>query len=97
MGEQTAGDPDGAAAIATRHREHRFPGRQRAVQVRFSEPEFAAIELAAGHAGLTPTGHVGAVTLATARGTATRRRRGPSKRWRSGWPPGRRCAGSAGT
>jgi hypothetical protein len=71
VSEQTAGGPTGGAVIATRHREHRFPGRQRAVQVRFSEEEFAAIELAAGRAGLTPTGYVGAVTLAAARGTAT--------------------------
>jgi hypothetical protein len=42
------------------------------VQVRFGEEEFAAIELAAGRAGLTPTGYVGAVAavaLAAARGT----------------------------
>ena len=34
------------------------------MQVRFGEEEFAAIELAAGRAGLTPTGYVGAVALA---------------------------------
>ena len=61
--------PEGAAAVVTRHREHRFPGRRRPVQVRFGEEEFAAIELAAGRAGLTPTGYVGAVALAAARGT----------------------------
>src|SRR5664280_3826096 len=66
-----AGDatPEGAAVVATRHREHRFPGRRRPVQGRFGEDEFAAIELAAGRAGLTPTGYVGAVALAAARGT----------------------------
>jgi hypothetical protein len=61
--------PDGAAVVATRHREHRFPGRRRPVQVRFGEDEYAAIELAAGRAGLTPTGYVGAVALAAARDT----------------------------
>jgi hypothetical protein len=61
--------PEGAAAVVTRHREHRFPGRRRPVQVRFGEDEYAAIELAAGRAGLTPTGYVGAVALAAARGT----------------------------
>jgi len=61
--------PEGAAVVVTRHREHRFPGRRRPVQVRFGEEEFAAIELAAGRAGLTPTGYVGAVALAAARGT----------------------------
>ena len=61
--------PEGAAVVVTRHREHRFPGRRRPVQVRFGEEEFAAIELAAGRAGLTPTGYVGAVALAAAQGT----------------------------
>jgi hypothetical protein len=63
------GAPGDAAAVVTRHREHRFPRRRRPVHVRFGEDEFAAIELAAGRAGLTPTGYVGAVALATARGT----------------------------
>ena len=78
MSEQTAGGPDGVAVMArTRHREQRFPGRQRAVQVRLSEEAFAAIGTAAGRAWLTPTpaalpqGYVGAVTLAAASGTAT--------------------------
>ena len=61
--------PEDGAVVVTRHREHRFPGRRRPVQVRFGEEEFAAIELAAGRAGLTPTGYVGAVALAAARGT----------------------------
>jgi hypothetical protein len=69
VSEQPAGGPDSVATTA-RHRQHRFPGRQRAVQVRFSEEEFAAIELAADRAGLTATGYVGAVTLASAGGTA---------------------------
>src|SRR5664280_2284632 len=62
--------PAGAAAVVTQHREHRFPGRRRRVQLRFGEEEFAAIELAAGRAGLTSTGYVGAVALAAVRGTA---------------------------
>jgi len=37
--------------------------------VRLAEDELAAIELAAGRAGLTPSGYVGAVALAAARGT----------------------------
>ena len=52
-----------------RGRHARFPGRRRPVQVRFVEEEFAAIELTAGRAGLTPTGYVGAVAPAAARGT----------------------------
>ncbi len=68
--EAGAGEaPGGSVVVASRHREHRFPGRRRPVQVRFDEEEFAAIALAAGRAGLTPTGYVGAVALAAARGT----------------------------
>ncbi len=56
--------------VSSRHRDHRFPGRGRRVTVRLADEELAAIELAAGRAGLTPTGYVGAVALAAARGTA---------------------------
>jgi hypothetical protein len=76
--EPTAGSPttgteppaDDAAAVVVRHRDHRFPRRSRQVMVRLDEEEFATIEFAAGRAGLTPTGYVGAVALAVARGTA---------------------------
>ncbi len=37
--------------------------------MRLADEELAAIVLAAGRAGLTPTGYVGAVALAAARGT----------------------------
>jgi len=60
---------EGGAVVATRHREHRFPGRRRPVQVRFDEEEYAAVALAAGRAGLTPTGYVAAVALAAATGS----------------------------
>jgi hypothetical protein len=60
--------PEGGAAVATRHRDHRFPGRSRRITVRLGEEEFAAIELAAGRAGLTPTGFVGRAALAAAQG-----------------------------
>ncbi len=72
MDEQNASRPEDAqdaAVVAARHREHRFPGRRQPVSVRFAEEEFAVIALAAGRAGLTPTGYVGAVALAAARGT----------------------------
>ncbi len=55
--------------VSSRHRDHRFPGRGRRITVRLADEELAAIELAAGRAGLTPTGYVGAVALAAARGT----------------------------
>jgi len=55
--------------VSSRHRDHRFPGRGRRITVRLADEELAAIVLAAGRAGLTPTGYVGAVALAAARGT----------------------------
>ena len=76
MGERDAsptegtGAPGDAAVLVSRHRDHRFPGRGRRVTVRLCDEELAAIELAAGRAGLTPTGFVGAAALAAARGTA---------------------------
>jgi hypothetical protein len=57
------------AVVVTRHRDHRFPAWGRRITVRLDDDELAAIELAAGRAGLTPTGYVGAVALAAARGT----------------------------
>ena len=59
----------GGAVLAARHRDHRFPARGRRISLRLADDELAAIELAAGGAGLTPTGYVGAVALAAARGT----------------------------
>jgi len=67
-------EPGGAVVVAGRHRDHRFPGRGRRVTVRLDEEEFAAIESAAGRAGLTPTGYLAGVGLAAARGPRRRRR-----------------------
>ncbi len=61
--------PEAGAVVVTRHRDHHFPARGRRITVRLEYNELAAIELAAGRAGLTPTGYVGAVALAAARGT----------------------------
>ncbi len=66
---ENAEPAEGGAVVATRHREHRFPGR-RPVQVRFGEEEYAAVVLAAGRAGLTPTGYVAATSVAAATGAA---------------------------
>jgi len=57
---------EGGAVAVSRHREHRFPGRRRPVQVRFGEEEYAAVVVAAGRAGLTPTGYVAATAVAAA-------------------------------
>ncbi len=76
MGEREASSTEGtealggAAVLVSRHRDHRFPGRGRRVTVRLGDEELAAIEAAAGRAGLTPTGFVGAAALAAASGAA---------------------------
>ena len=62
--------PGGGAVVAARHRDHRFPGRGRRVTVRLGEEEYAAVVLAAGRAGLTPSGFVGRAALAAAEGAA---------------------------
>lgn len=67
--EGGGGAGGGGAAVVARHRDHRFPARGRRVTVRLAEEEFGAIELAAGRAGLTTAGYVGAVAIAAARGT----------------------------
>ncbi len=58
----------GGAVVVARHRPHQRPGRGRQVKVRLDEEEYAVVELAAGRAGLTPAGWVGATALAAARG-----------------------------
>jgi len=69
--DRAAGDRvDGEQLLViTRHRDHRFPARGRRITVRLDDAEHAAVVLAAGRAGLTPTGYVGAVALAAATGT----------------------------
>ena len=85
------------AVVVTRHRDHRFPAWGRRITVRLDDDELAAIELAAGRAGLTPTGYVGAVALAAARGTVPSAPSPPNRRWPSRWPPGPSCVGSGPT
>lgn len=54
---------------SSRKRTHREPGRNRAVNVRFDEAEYAAIAAAANRSDLSPTAYVGTAALAAARGT----------------------------
>jgi|NGEPerStandDraft_6_1074524.scaffolds.fasta_scaffold187776_2 hypothetical protein len=89
--------PEAGAVVVTRHRDHHFPARGRRITVRLEYTELAAIELAAGRAGLTPTGYVGAVALAAARGTVPSAPSPPNRRWPSRWPPGPSCVGSGPT
>jgi hypothetical protein len=49
-----------------RDRDHQQPGRRRAILLRYTETEFAAIAAAARDAGLTPSGYTAEAALATA-------------------------------
>jgi uncharacterized protein (DUF1778 family) len=49
-----------------RHRQHRFPGRDKVVKVRYGADEHAAVASAAGQAGLTTAGYVASAALAAA-------------------------------
>lgn len=60
VGEQPAGGD------AARHRQHRFPGRDKVVKVRYDAGEHAAVVAAAGRAGLTTAGYVASAALAAA-------------------------------
>lgn len=51
-----------------RHRPHGKPSRDRRVNLRLSDAEFAALAAAAGTAGLTPAGFATEAALAAARG-----------------------------
>lgn len=51
-----------------RHRLHRFPARQHAVKVLYSDDELAEIRHAAARAGLRPASFVAAAALASAAG-----------------------------
>ena len=55
---------DGGAGV--RHRQHRFPARDRVVKARYDEPEFTALAQAAARAGLTPSGFLAVAGLAAA-------------------------------
>jgi hypothetical protein len=55
-----------AAGDAARHRQHRFPGRDKVVKVRYDADEHAAVASAAGQAGLTTAGYVASAALAAA-------------------------------
>jgi hypothetical protein len=64
IGKAGAEDPS-----ASRHRSHRYPGRHKALLVRYDDAEFGVIARAAALAGLTPTGFVASVALAVAQAT----------------------------
>ncbi len=100
--EQDGADGDGVdgfeqPVVNTRHRDHRFPARGRRITVRLDDAEHEAVVLAAGRAGLTPTGYLGAAALAAATGSLEPAPSETGRRWRSWWRRGCRCGGSAGT
>jgi hypothetical protein len=57
---------ESAGGDAVRHRQHRFPGRDKVVKVRYDADEHAAVASAAGQAGLTTAGYVASAALAAA-------------------------------
>ena len=52
-----------------RDRRHTFPGRRRALLLRCTEEEYAALTAAAGRAGLTPSGYAAEAAIAAAKGS----------------------------
>src|SRR5689334_2504262 len=56
-------------AASTRQRRHLFPRRQKFVNARFTDEEYAAIAAAANRSDLSPTAYVGTAAMAAARGT----------------------------
>jgi hypothetical protein len=71
--EPVATPPDVAAVAvesagggAARHRQHRFPGRDKVVKVRYDADAHAAVGSAAGQAGPTTAGYVASAALAAA-------------------------------
>ena len=55
-----------AAAVIVRHRQHRFPARDRVVKARYDEQEYATLAAAAARAGLTPSGYLASAGLSAA-------------------------------
>ena len=55
---------DGGAVV--RHRQHRFPARDRVVKARYDEQEHTALAQAAARSGLTPSGFLALAGLAAA-------------------------------
>jgi hypothetical protein len=64
--DMAAGGAESAGREAVRHRQHRFPGRDKVVKVRYDADEHAAVASAADHAGLTTAGYVASAALAAA-------------------------------
>jgi hypothetical protein len=61
---------DPVGGDAARHRQHRFPGPDKVVKVRYDADEHAAVASAAGRAGLTTAGYVASAALAAATDTS---------------------------
>jgi hypothetical protein len=73
QGEDDAPASDSAEAVeaqaagrAVRHRRHRFPARDRVVEVRYDDREFAVLAAAAERGGLTVAGFLAGAGLSVA-------------------------------
>lgn len=64
-GVAEADRPEGesAAALAGRHRRHRFPAREHTVKARYDGQELALVQQAAGAAGMRAGGYVASAAL----------------------------------
>jgi len=63
------GHSSGVLAVGgavVRHRQHRFPARDRVVKARYDEQEYTVLGQAAARAGLTPSGFLALAGLAAA-------------------------------
>ena len=58
--------PELDRVLVVRHRQHRFPARDRVLKVRYDEQEYAALAAAAARARLTPSGYLACSGLAAA-------------------------------
>ncbi len=54
---------ESAAALAGRHRRHRFPAREHTVKARYDGQELAVVQQAAGAAGMRAGGYVASAAL----------------------------------
>ena len=71
-GQEISGGQEGQGSTVVvgdavvRHRQHRFPARDRVVKARYDEPEYTALAQAASRAGLTPSGFLALAGLVAA-------------------------------
>lgn len=66
VAEADRSEEESAAALAGRHRRHRFPAREHTVKARYDGQELAVVQQAAGAAGMRAGGYVASAALTMA-------------------------------